>query len=132
MKKSMLSVMTAVLFLFFGLTSVIAQEAEKPAGEASEKAEKAVPGEKKAKVAAVKPETISGTISMVDKDKKLLVLVSSQGVPYNFKVTSATRIKIGDKKAMIDQLAEQINKQVSVKFLPLLAGNAAQSIDVSQ
>jgi hypothetical protein len=51
-------------------------------------------------------------------------------VPYNFKVTGSTRIKVDGKKAKLDELAGQAHKSVTVKFLPVRAGNIAQSIEV--
>jgi hypothetical protein len=131
MKKSMLSVLAVCLFVSMGAVYVAAQEAGKPATQAGEKAQPTAAPERRAKGAFGKAETISGTISIVDKDKKLIVLAGSGGVPYNFKVTRSTRINIGGKKVKLDDLAGQTNKQASIKFLPLRTGNAAQSVEVS-
>jgi hypothetical protein len=119
MKKALISLLALVLLVFAGGLWAVAQE-EAPAGEATEKAEVA------------KPETISGTISMVDTQKKLVVLAGSGGVPFNFKVTGATRIKVAGKRAKLADLAGQTNKSASVKFLPLRSGNLTQSIEVSE
>jgi hypothetical protein len=128
MKKTLLSVLTLTLFVFLGMTSLAAQEAEKPEADT---ASKAAAGEKKAKADWSKPETLSGTIALVKSDDKLLVVTSSAGVPYDFKVTGATKIKIGDKKGKLDDLAGSTNKQASVAYLPTRTGNVARSIDVS-
>ncbi len=130
MKKSMLSILAVCLFVCMGAIGVAAQEAGKPS-QAAEEAQPTAAPERKAKAAFGKAETISGTISIVDKDKKLVVLTGSGGVPYNFKITRSTRIQIAGKKAKLDDLAGQTNKQASVKFLPLRTGNAAQSVEVS-
>jgi hypothetical protein len=108
---------------------VVAQEATKPASETTGKAVTA--GGIKTAKAAAKPETINGTVLMVDTDKKLLVLTGSGGVLYDFKLTNATRIKIGGQKAKLDDLSSQANKQASVAFVPLRTGNMARSVEVS-
>lgn len=127
MRKPLLVLLALLVLTFVGSTSARAQEAAKP--EEAPAKEKAAPAEK-AKAEAAKPETISGTIQMVATDKKLVVLTSSSGTSYNFKVTGATRIKVAGKKAKLDELAAQANKSASVKFLPLRTGNLAQSIEV--
>lgn len=116
MKKTLFTLLVVLVLAFFGATLAVAQEAAP--------AQKAAP--------AVKAETISGTISMVVAEKKLVVLTGSGGVSYNFKVTGATRIKVAGNKAKFAELAVQINKSATVKFLPLRSGNVAQSIEVSQ
>jgi len=69
---------------------------------------------------------------MVVKEKKLLILKGPYGVPYNFKVTAATQIKIGEKKGSFDDLAGLINSGALVTFLPLHEGNIALSIEIRQ
>jgi hypothetical protein len=127
MRKPLLVLLALLVLTFVGSSSARAQEAAKP--EEAPAKEKAAPAEK-AKAEAAKPETISGTIQMVATDQKLVVLTSSSGTSYNFKVTGATRIKVAGKKAKLDELAAQANKSASVKFLPLRTGNLAQSIEV--
>lgn len=127
MKKPLLFLLGVLLLTFVGILPALAQEAapskEKPAEE------KAAPAEKP-KEEAAKPETIAGTLHMVVTDKKIVVVTDSTGTPFNFKVTGATRIKVGGKKAKLDELAGQTDKSASVKFLPLRSGNVAQSIEV--
>lgn len=117
MKRVVLSLLALLLLAFFAASVIVAQES------AAE--------EKPAAAKAPKAETISGTLSMVVADKKLVVLTGAQGVTYNFKVTGATRITVGGQKAKFDELAAQTKKSASVKFLPLRSGNVAQSIEVS-
>lgn len=119
MKKRIFPLLAVMLLAFWGGPCVVAQE-EAPAGKPEVKDE------------VVKPETLSGTISMVLTEQKLVVVVSSTKVPYNFKVTGSTRIKIGGKKAKLADLAGQTGKTAFVKFLPLRSGNVAQSIEVSE
>jgi hypothetical protein len=127
MKKPLLFLLGVLLVMFVAVLPALAQEAapskEKPAEE------KAAPAEKP-KAEAMKPETIAGTLQMVVTDKKIVVVADSTGTPFNFKVTGATRIKVGGKRAKLVELAGQTSKTVSVKFLPLHTGNVAQSIEV--
>ena len=129
MKKALLMLLGLFVFTFVGISAAIAQEAAKSKEAPAE--EKAAPAEKP-KAEAAKPETISGTIQMVAADKKIVVVTDSSGTPFNFKLTGATRIKVAGKKAKLDELANQTNKSVSVKFLPLRSGNVAQTIEVSE
>ena len=126
MKKMVVSVLTLALFVLLGAMSLAAQEAEK-ADEAPAKAANA--GKK---TPWSKPETLSGTISSVKSDEKLVIVTSSTGVPYDFKVTGATKIKVGDQKGKLEDLSGATNKQVSVAYLPTRTGNVARSIEVSQ
>jgi hypothetical protein len=129
MKKALLLFLAVLVLMFVGASFSLAQEAAKPKEAAA--GEKAAPAEQP-KVETAKPETIAGTIQMVVAEKKLVVLADSKGVPYNFKVTAATRIKVAGKKAKLADLGAQINKTASVKFEPLHAGNIAQTIEVSE
>jgi hypothetical protein len=127
MRKALLMLLALLVLTFVGSASAWAQEAAKP--EKAPTKEKAAPAEKP-KAEAAKPETISGTIQMVDTEKKLVVLTSSAGVPYDFKVSGATRIKVAGKKAKLDELSAQANRSATVKFLPVRTGNVAQSIEI--
>lgn len=75
-------------------------------------------------------ETLSGTVAMVDSTNHVLVLTGSNGVPYDFRVTRATRIMISGKKASFGELAEQSNHSASVQFVPRSNGNFAESVTV--
>ncbi len=120
MKKTLFLLVACLILSYAGTLSALAQEA-KEAPVAPEKA----------KVAAVKPETLAGTLQIVVVDKKLLVVASSSGVPYDFTVTGATKITLGGNKAKLADLAGATGKSVSVKFLPeKKAGNIARSVEV--
>ena len=85
----------------------------------------------KPKAAAVKSQTLSGTLQSMSADKKLVVVTGASGIPFNFKATGATKIKVGGTKAKLADLANATGKSVSVKFLAeKKAGNIAQSIEV--
>jgi ABC-type amino acid transport substrate-binding protein len=128
MKKSLLLMLAGLVLSFVAVSSTLAQEAGKPEEAPAEK--KAAAEKPKAELA--KAETISGTLQMVAADKKIVVLADSAGTPFDFKVTGATRIKVGGKKAKLDDLASETNKAASVKFLPTRSGNVAQSIEIGQ
>jgi len=119
--------MKKVLFLLVAcfmvsISLALAQEA---------KTKEAPAAAEKPKEAMVKAETLAGTLQTVLVDKKLIVVASSNGVPYNFVVSGATRIKVGGTKAKLADLAGATGKSVSVKFVPeKRAGNIAQSVEV--
>ncbi len=119
MKKALFPLVTLLAVVLFGATWAVAQE--KPAETKTE--------EKTEKAAAMKAETISGTISMVKADQKLLVLTSNN-VPYSFQVSGGTRIMIGGKRSKLADLEGQSGKSASVTFLPLHSGNRAQKIEI--
>jgi ABC-type amino acid transport substrate-binding protein len=128
MKKLLLLILSGLVLSFVAVSSTLAQEAGKP---------KEAPAEKKAaaekpKGVLAKAETISGTLQIVAADKKIVVLTDSAGTPFNFKVSGATRIKVAGKKAKLAELASQMHKAASVKFLPTRSGNVAQSIEIGQ
>src|SRR5574340_97367 len=118
MKKTLLSVLILALFAFLGVASLAAQEAEKPAAEAAPKATTA----KKAMANWSKPETLSGSIVLVKADDKLVVVSSSAGIPYDFKVSGGTKIKVGDKAGKLDDLAGATGKQATVNYVPTRTG----------
>jgi hypothetical protein len=122
MKKTLFLLVACLILSYAGTLSALAQEA---------KTKEAPAAPEKAKVAAVKPETLAGTLQTVVVDKKLLVVASSSGVPYDFTLTGATKITVGGHKAKLADLAGATGKPVSVKFLPeKQAGNIAQSVEV--
>ena len=78
-----------------------------------------------------RPETLSGTISMVEPGTKSVFVMGSGEVSYRFQVTAKTKIEIDGTKASIEDLAGQTEKQVRVTFVARRNGNMAQSISVS-
>jgi hypothetical protein len=78
-----------------------------------------------------RPETLSGTISMVEPGTKSVFVMGSGEVSYRFQITNKTKIQIDGTKASIDELANQGNKQVTVTFVARRNGNIAESISVS-
>ena len=123
MKKVLFLLASILMLTYFGISLTLAQEAEKK--------EEAPAAAEKPKAAAVKPETLSGTLQTVVADNKLVVVTAASGIPFNFKVTGTTKIKVGDSKAKLADLSGATGKSVSVKFLAeKKGGNVAVSIEV--
>ncbi len=131
MKKLILFVVALSMCTFLGGSVLMAQEAgEKAPATASEAAAKAKTM-KHHHSAAVSEETLSGTISMVDTDKKVVVVTDSNGIPFDLKVTGATHIMVGGKRAKLADLSGATSKQASVKYrAEKQAGDIATSIEV--
>lgn len=75
-------------------------------------------------------QTLSGTITIVDPAKKLVVIQTADGVPYDLRITRATRIKSGDQNISLRDLNQDLNQKVSVKLAPERRGDIATSIHV--
>ena len=120
MKKVSL-LLSVSLVLLFGATLASAQTLKGSAGESGAAARD---------WNSFQPETLSGNLSMINVDQNLVVLTSG-GVPYNFKVTKATKIQVGGSKATFDDLVSQTQKEASVTFVARPTGNDAKSITVT-
>lgn len=92
---------------------------------------KAKPTKAQAMRAAWPPETISGKIALVDPERKLVVIQSPEGVPYDLDVTARTQIKSGDRSIVFKDLMQDVNKGVTVKMVPEHRGDIAESIRIS-
>jgi len=77
------------------------------------------------------PEAVSGKITMVEPERKLVVVETSDGVPYDVVVTAKTRIKSGDQAVTLKDLTQDMNKTVTVRLVPERRGDVAQSIRIS-
>ena len=132
MKNRISVLLTALVLILFGAMTVMAQD--QPAAQSQESSAPATTTKKHTKTGAsyaAKAETLSGTISSVDADKHLVVVNSSDGVPYDFNVGKGTKITSGGSKAKLADL--QSGKQVSVSFMAeRKKGNMARSIEVTQ
>jgi len=132
MKKQMRTLLTVLVFVALSAVSLAAQDAsaQQAAPAESAKPEKMAKPAKHAMMAAA--ETFSGTISMVDAGKNLVVVTGSSGVPYDFTVSKMTKITVGGSKAKLDDLSGQTSKQASVTFMAeKRKGNLARSIEVT-
>jgi hypothetical protein len=132
MKEKTLTLVAVLALVLFGAISGSAQD--QPAAQSAAPAA-ADNGAKPAKhhAMAAESETLSGTLTTVDADKKIVVVSGSNGVPYDFMVSGATRIKVGGNKAKLADLSGDTSKQATVTFMAeKKRGNMARTIEVTQ
>jgi hypothetical protein len=120
MRKVLLSLLAVSMLVVLGVTPGLAkQKAQAP----------------KTKMPAVqalaRPQTISGTISMVAPANHLVIVRNAAGTPFDFRVGKFTKIDINGQKATLHNLSSEINNSVTVRFVPLASGDLARSIKVS-
>jgi|SRR5215469_1104907 len=120
-KITLPAVATAALALVMASPSIAANKPAKPNHAASKTA---------ANRSAWAPQALSGTLTIVDPDKKLVVIQTAGGVSYDLDVTRATRIQSGDQIISLRDLNQDINQNVSVKLVPERQGDIATSIRV--
>ena len=123
MKRQLLSVLSAASFVFLLAVPMIA--ANKPAAQSHK-----TPAKETIKTAWA-PETLSGKIMMVDPAQHLAVVQGADGVPFDMIVTHSTQITSGDQTLKLPDLSADLNKSVSVKFVPERKGDVARSIQVN-
>ena len=75
-------------------------------------------------------ETLNGKITMVNPVQKLVV-VQAGGVPFDMVVKPSTRIDQGTQKIDLQMLAQDVNRPVSIRFVPERSGDVARSIEVN-
>jgi hypothetical protein len=68
---------------------------------------------------------------MVDPARKMVVVTTPDGTPFDMVLTSRTRIKSGDQAVTLNQLTGDKDKSVSVRFTPERRGDVARSIRIS-
>jgi hypothetical protein len=83
------------------------------------------------RTAAWKPESLSGTIMTVNPDQNLMVVRTSDGVPFDMVVNAKTLIKSGDRGLTLKDLTRDMNKTVSITFTPERPGDVARSIQIN-
>lgn len=76
-------------------------------------------------------ENLSGTISMVDPALRLVVVQDSNGVPYDIVVDRHTHIKSANGMLTLNDLKSDLNRSVTLKFVPESRGDVAEAINVS-
>ena len=123
MKRQLLSVLSAASLAFLLAVPMIA--ANKPAVQSHK-----TPAKETIKTAWA-PETLSGKIMMVDPAQHLAVVKGADGVPFDMIVTHSTQITSGDQTLKLPDLSADLNKSVSVKFVPERKGDVARSIQVN-
>jgi hypothetical protein len=120
--------MAILTFVFFGTAMAATLKTQK--AKETPVTQKAAPAAQ-AMVRMGPAETISGTLKMVVPHKRLMILTDSAGTPFDFRVTPATHIAVSGKNVRLSDLRHDVNKSVSVKFVPLRLGDVARSIKVS-
>ena len=76
------------------------------------------------------PETLMGTIVMVDPAAKLVVIQDRSGIPYDLQITPSTHVFSGNQRLDLRDLSMKTNDNVSVRFIPERRGDVAKSIQV--
>jgi hypothetical protein len=76
-------------------------------------------------------ESLSGTITMGDAARKTVVVQTPGGVPFDMVITRNTRIKSGDRAITLQDLPKDVNRGVSVKFVPERRGDIATTIQLN-
>lgn len=76
-------------------------------------------------------ESLTGSIMMINAEKKILVIKSAAGVPYTFVVTPSTRITAQNQRLKLADLASRQDQRVTVRFVPTRRGNLARSVEVT-
>ncbi len=74
---------------------------------------------------------ISGKIAMVIPDKKLVVVKTSDGAMYDMDVNSGTKIESGGQTVALQDLGQDMNDNVSVKFSAEHRGDIARTIQIN-
>lgn len=77
------------------------------------------------------PETLSGTITMVEPDQHLVVVQGSNGASFDMVVTPRTHINSGSQALTVKDLVRYEKKAVSIKFVPERRGDVAESIRIN-
>lgn len=78
------------------------------------------------------PQTLSGTITLVDPAQKLVVVRTQAGVPFDVDITPHTRLENGNRRISLQTLNRDVSQQVQVKFIPERHGDVAAWIKVGQ
>ena len=74
-------------------------------------------------------ETLTGQIVAVDPSKDL-VIVKSDGVPFDMDVRASTRIQSGNQRLTLKDLSSDLKRNVSVHYVPERSGDIARSIQL--
>ena len=78
--------------------------------------------------AAWAAQNLTGTIAIVDPAKRLLVVQTAGGIPYDLDVTRQTQIRSGAQRLSLDNLKQDVNQTVTVRFVPQRRGDVASRI----
>lgn len=76
-------------------------------------------------------EQMQGTISFIGNSDKEVTLIGNNGTPYDFLVTSRTKIDLSGKKIAANELPGEQHKPATIRFVPTARGNMAQGLNIS-
>jgi hypothetical protein len=79
-----------------------------------------------------KEEKISGTLFLVDASQDQIFVKGSDNTPYAFKITKRTKIEMNNQKVALADLSQQVQKPVTITFVPKSEGNFAQHVQVNE
>lgn len=77
-----------------------------------------------------KQETISGTLTIVSAENKVIYVKSAEGITYDFQIGPATKITAADQKLKLSDLTGDVGKSIEVVFRPLKTGNTAITVEL--
>jgi hypothetical protein len=76
-------------------------------------------------------EDLSGTISFIAPSDNEVTVMGGNGTPYDFRVMRTTRIDVAGRRITETELAGEMHKQATVRFLPTSQGNVAESLEIA-
>lgn len=76
-------------------------------------------------------ETLNGKIVMVDPKSNLAVIKNAQGTTFDLVATKAAHLQSADRTVHLNDLNADINKPLSVTFIPERSGDIARLIKLS-
>ena len=75
-------------------------------------------------------QDLTGTIAMVDPAKRLLIVKTAGGIPYDVDITRHTQIRSGTERVSLTNLSNDVNQTVTVRFIPERRGDIASRIRI--
>jgi hypothetical protein len=76
------------------------------------------------------PENLSGTIAAIYPSDKVISVVGSNGVPYDFRVNRRTRMEMANQKITLAELKNDLRDHATIHFVPQSNGNIARTIQI--
>jgi len=76
-------------------------------------------------------ETMTGKITQVEPDHHLLIVESSDKVPFDLIITAKTRITAPARAVSMGDLVKDQGRTVTIQFIPERRGDVAVSIHIS-
>lgn len=76
-------------------------------------------------------EALTGTLTTVDAARHLVIVQDANGTPFDMVVTRSTHIRSGDQTLKVGDLASDVNKKVTLRFVPERRGDVARVIRIT-